>query len=253
MVPRAQSKYGLPEAKFTQKRANKSYIKKKNNDMINEKNRMYQEWMLTQRQSTSPPISVTRKPSLVLPDGEYIGYYFVTEKAVVARTKETKGATSDQMSSMEQHAREGIEKDIVISPNDGLEYHLVHKGPTGILPLLPLEGPVFSQAKPMREDCAPTDHSITNFETSSSNFLPLLGPAASKAPKPALTNDNVAVAEESDNGEVKGNKIDSTAVEENVHATVPSANDDQAAAEYFGYAIVHQEPVAYLQARNTTT
>lgn len=64
-------------SKRNKKFANNSLIKKHNRAHSQQKDRLYQDWMSEQHQGASElPARVSRKRSVVLPQGNYIGYYF---------------------------------------------------------------------------------------------------------------------------------------------------------------------------------
>jgi len=89
------------------KYVNASLLKKHNRTVSEQKERMYQEWMLAQHHRTHPPVSVSRKPSIVLPEGDYIGYYFKPKSDYVGYYMKDKVATTD-MESTQQMSKEGV-------------------------------------------------------------------------------------------------------------------------------------------------
>lgn len=87
------------------KHVNASWIKKHNRALSQQKERMYQEWMLAQHQRASPPVSVSRRPSVVLPEGDYIGYYFKPKSDYVGYYMKDKVNTTE-MDSTPQMSKE---------------------------------------------------------------------------------------------------------------------------------------------------
>jgi len=87
------------------KHVNASWIKKHNRALSQQKERMYQELMLAQHQRASPPVSVSRRPSIVLPEGDYIGYYFKPKSDYVGYYMKDKLNTTE-MDSTPQMSKE---------------------------------------------------------------------------------------------------------------------------------------------------
>jgi len=95
----AQMFYSTMPRPHPGKHVNASWIKKHNRALSQQKERMYQEWMLAQHQRASPPVSVSRKPSIVLPEGDYIGYYFKPKSDYVGYYMKDKVNTTEMDST----------------------------------------------------------------------------------------------------------------------------------------------------------
>jgi len=106
----AQKFYSTMPHPHPGKHVNASWIKKHNRALSQQKERMYQEWMLAQHQRASPPVSVSRKPSIVLPEGDYIGYYFKPKSEYVGYYMKDKAATTE-MDTTQQSSREEVVTD----------------------------------------------------------------------------------------------------------------------------------------------
>lgn len=89
------------------KYVNASLLKKHNRTLSEQKERMYQEWMLAQHHRAHPPVSVSRKPSIVLPEGDYIGYYFKPKSDYVGYYMKDKTATTD-MECTQQMSKDDV-------------------------------------------------------------------------------------------------------------------------------------------------
>ena len=252
-IPPQRTYHGPVPSKSAPKRANTSWIKKTNLDRAYEKDRMYQEWMFAQHQRVSPS-SITHKPSPVLPEGDYIGYYFNTEMITATCAERIPESPSKQGSTMEYTDDEGAVKEIVISANDGMEYRFAHEGPKGILPLLPLVGPVFCQAK-LEPDCSPLGNTtIAKIGKPTSRFLPLFEPAKGLVSEYASIKPTAAsLGGEAGNGSIKADVAAPSSMGEDVHDAAKYTRNHQTEAQYYGYAIVRQETVGNLQARDTIT
>ena len=205
--------------------------------------------MLAQHQCTFPPISVARKPSIVLPEGDYIGYYF-KPKATMTKVEPTQQMPTKQFPTIELPV---TTHELVISPSDATEYRFPHKGPKDLLPLLPLNGPIFRQAKLEGDYCPPNNFTVTKSSGQSSRFLPLLEPALESAPKSGSVSNTAAPTKaELLDGTYDGDMADS----ESLDGYDPDANStggEHANAEYYGYAFVRSQPVGYLHPRDLTT
>lgn len=89
------------------KHLNASSIKKHNRAQSQQKERMYQEWMLAQHQPASPPVSVSGKPSIVMPESDYIGYYFKPKSEYVGYYMKDKAAATE-MGSTQSMSKEEV-------------------------------------------------------------------------------------------------------------------------------------------------
>ena len=253
-IPPQKTYHRPAPSESTPKRANASWIKKTNLDRAYEKDRMYQEWMFAQHQRVSPPISITHKPSPVLPEGDYIGYYFNTEMITATCAERIPESPSKQGPTMEYTDDEGAVREIVISANDGMEYRFAHDGPKGILPLLPLVGPVFCLSKP-EPDCGPPGNTtIAKLGKPISRFLPLFEPAKQLVSESASIKPTAGSLEgEAGNGSVNVDVTASATAGVDVHDDEKYTRNHHTEAQYYGYAIVRQETVGNLQARDTIT
>lgn len=115
--------------------------KRKNRAYSNANAHLYREMIFSQHEFYVPPVSVTRRPSVVLPDGNYIGYYFKPEPASV------------QPTTMQPDEVKATSK--IMSPSGDVDYCLQHPPPAGVLPLLPLKGPSITRRSSKRITVAP--------------------------------------------------------------------------------------------------
>ena len=143
---------------------------------------MYQDWELEQHHRTSP--RKPRRQSFVLPEGDYIGYYFKVEPSTVT------GFGSSQKSQIDGTCRmmESM-KNVIISPSDGMEYRFSHEGPAGILPLMPLHEPVFRQSKLETDYRTDDTNALLNKFGPSGRYLSLLESDVESTFKSAQVSD----------------------------------------------------------------
>ena len=247
-IPPQKTYHGPAPSKSTPKRANASWIKKTNLERVYEKDRMYQEWMFAQHRRVSPPISITHKSSPVLPEGDYIGYYFNSAMITATCAERIPESPSKHGSNMEHTDDEGAMTEIVISTNDGMEYRFAHEGPKGFLPLLPLVGPVFCQSK-LEPACGPSDNNITiaKFGKPTSRFLPLFEPAKELVSESESIKPTAGSLEgEAGNGSVNVDVTASATTGEDFHDAAKYTRNHYTEAQNYDYAIVRQETVGNL-------
>lgn len=103
----AQMFYSTMPRPHPGKHLNASSIKTHNRALSQQKDHMYQEWMLAQHQRASPPVSVSRKPSIVMPEGDYIGYYFKPKSDYVGYYMKDK-ATATETDSTQTMSKEDV-------------------------------------------------------------------------------------------------------------------------------------------------
>ncbi len=93
-----------------------------------------------------------------------------------SKSPNTETAGSTQQTHVQQ---------LVISPNDGLEYRVAVEGLKDFLPVLPLTGPIHCQVEFPTDFCPGKDETATTKpKKPSSQFLPLLEPVPTAAHPP---------------------------------------------------------------------
>ena len=203
----------------------RSLIRQKNRAYSNANAQLYQEMMFTQHQFHVPPVSVSRRASVVLPEGNYIGYYFKPETASIQQ-------------SATQPDEPTLTTELHISPSGAIDYCYLNTAPAAILPLLPLNGPIYRQAK-LEDDYCPPLSRMTATPSNPINglavgFLPLLD-----APKAGLGK-----YQQSD---IKEHNL--VAAHSNGETSEPRNEDPRVCgghSKYPGDSIAKQRPVHYI-------